>query len=494
MAPTGSRWKLAIEDDEGQTTSLDLAQNEYAIGRGEDNDIRLTERNVSRRHATVRNTTEGWEIVDERSYNGTFVNGERISGEGVLLSSGDIVNIGDYRLELQDVSDQLVAVPDDATRTRRPDRLVVVIGPAPGVEFSLDGDRLSMGRAEEADVSINHASVSRLHAELVNLGQARWEVIDQGSSNGIRINGVELRRGIIEPGDALELGDVRLRYVAAGKYFRPAVDLSQALPTMPFEGMTTGQAPSSGGSRNVGAIFAVLAIVVVVIGGGAYAMFGAPAGAGATDEVEPMAETDEQARQYLDRAIALADTGDIQAAHDILQKIPESSSVREAPEYGQLEDRWADAMFEKAEAASALDEKLRLYTLVADATTVSMEKRRIAADKVYELTPEEDRKKNPRPLLQNPPTPGPAGTWTPPPVAPKPPSPQPSADKPAPKVPEKFDENAQKKSLMNKAMSGRASETELRMLKAICMNDGDRACRDMAVAKLAELKKQQQND
>jgi ABC transport system ATP-binding/permease protein len=190
------------------------------------------------------------------------------------------------------------------------------------------------------------------------------------------------------------------------------------------------------------------------------------------------------------RAIALAAEGDIQAAHDILQKIPESSSVREEPEYRELEDRWADAMFEKAEEASALEEKLRLFTLVADATTVSMEKRRFAADKVYELTPEEDRKKNPRPYL-GPPTPRPPSTWEPPPpVAPKTATPAPKDDKPEPKVPEKFDENAQKKALMNKAMSGKATETELRMLKAICMNDGDRACRDMAVAQLAALKNQ----
>src|SRR5690606_8081116 len=124
---------------------------------------------------------------------------------------------------------------------------------------------------------------------------------------------------------------------------------------------------------------------------------------------------------------------------------------------------------------------------VADATTVSTEKRRIAADKAYELTPEEDRKHAPRPFGLPPPRPS---TFEPPrPVEPKTTKPEPKEEQPQPKIPEKFDENAQKKALMNKAMSGRATETELRMLKAICMNDGDRACRDMAVAKLAALKK-----
>ena len=46
-------WKLTIEDDEGQRTQLDLGHEEYTIGRAEDRHIRLTERNVSRRHARI---------------------------------------------------------------------------------------------------------------------------------------------------------------------------------------------------------------------------------------------------------------------------------------------------------------------------------------------------------------------------------------------------------------------------------------------------------
>lgn len=53
--------------------------------------------------------------------------------------------------------------------------------------------------------------------------------------------------------------------------------------------------------------------------------------------------------------------------------------------------------------------------------------------------------------------------------------------------PERFDETAQKRHLLNAALAGEASEVELRMLKAICMNDGDRDCRDLAVAKLAAV-------
>ncbi len=51
----------------------------------------------------------------------------------------------------------------------------------------------------------------------------------------------------------------------------------------------------------------------------------------------------------------------------------------------------------------------------------------------------------------------------------------------------RFDEATQKKALHSKAVAGDASEGELRMLRAICMNDGDRACRNLAIRRLAEL-------
>src|SRR4029079_2936240 len=93
----------------------------------------------------------------------------------------------------------------------------------------LDRDRLSVGRAEDASVSVNHNSVSRFHCEIHALGEARFEIGDKGSSNGVRVNGADLRRGIIEAGDIIELGDVRFKFVGAGQVFVPGVTESAQL-------------------------------------------------------------------------------------------------------------------------------------------------------------------------------------------------------------------------------------------------------------------------
>ena len=51
---------------------------------------------MSRRHAVFRRTSHGYLVADVGSLNGTYVNRDRI--DEVLLSNGDEVQIGKYRL------------------------------------------------------------------------------------------------------------------------------------------------------------------------------------------------------------------------------------------------------------------------------------------------------------------------------------------------------------------------------------------------------------
>ena len=53
-------WKLSIEDDQGQQTVVNLVRDEYSIGRAEANTIRLTDRNVSRHHASLHRQRDQW--------------------------------------------------------------------------------------------------------------------------------------------------------------------------------------------------------------------------------------------------------------------------------------------------------------------------------------------------------------------------------------------------------------------------------------------------
>ena len=66
------------------------------IGRHPEADIFFDDVTVSRRHAEVTRHTAAFEIVDQRSLNGTYVNGERVDRSALV--NGSEVRIGKFRL------------------------------------------------------------------------------------------------------------------------------------------------------------------------------------------------------------------------------------------------------------------------------------------------------------------------------------------------------------------------------------------------------------
>jgi pSer/pThr/pTyr-binding forkhead associated (FHA) protein len=60
------------------------------IGRGANNDVRLTDESVSEIHAKLERRDEGWYAVDMNSTNGTYVGGSRVTGERRLDGTPDV--------------------------------------------------------------------------------------------------------------------------------------------------------------------------------------------------------------------------------------------------------------------------------------------------------------------------------------------------------------------------------------------------------------------
>jgi ABC transport system ATP-binding/permease protein len=461
-------WKLTIEDDEGKQTQLPLAHEEYGVGRAETNSIRLTDRNVSRNHAGLKKNGQGWLLKDNQSYNGTYVNGVRVVGEQGI-HSGDVVQLGDYRLELLDeglVAQQApgAAAPAAPPVHQRPNRLVVVVGPSPGTEHPLDKEHFTIGRSEDATISVNHSSVSRVHAELFALGHGRFEIVDKASANGIRINGVELKRGILEAGDALELGDVRLRFVGAGKIFR--ADMTQNLPAV--AGFDMSRSVAGGGGRSamskligIGAAVGLVAIIGVVY----VATRGPSAGA---EVVKKHVVTEKSAKQ-VDEALKLLDNKDVEGAHKKLLEIPEDDRPTDDPNFKKVELAWSDSRFQQVNDAPDSAAKKKILKEIATTETVDPQQRSRAAKMISEL-----EAKEPPPVQAN--EPHPMGTFVPGTAAP---APQSTVVQNLPNQGPPNEEQI-RRSLEPKVWGGRASIDEIKMLKAICSHLGDHACRNRA--------------
>ncbi|MGL6076155.1 MAG: diguanylate cyclase [Fimbriiglobus sp.] len=70
-----------------------LGQNTWVLGRGEGSDIRLDENSVSRRHAQIDPSIQGYVVKDLESTNGTYVNDIAVGREQVL-QDGDYLRVG----------------------------------------------------------------------------------------------------------------------------------------------------------------------------------------------------------------------------------------------------------------------------------------------------------------------------------------------------------------------------------------------------------------
>src|SRR2546428_4192373 len=109
----------------------------------------------------------------------------------------------------EESNDNTKPVPQPANvpgsgRERRP-ALVFLRGELLAVPIPLDRDEVILGRALEADVRVNDARASRLHARINTerdqmTQEVRYRITDLGSTNGRLLNGLAVPEGFLQNG------------------------------------------------------------------------------------------------------------------------------------------------------------------------------------------------------------------------------------------------------------------------------------------------------
>ena len=94
---TGGRVVIRSGPDHGKSYALGV---QTRLGRNQDNDIFLTDGQVSRYHALIQWQNEGYVLSDLGSGNGTYLNGKPLTAP-TRLTGGDIISIGNTQLEVQ---------------------------------------------------------------------------------------------------------------------------------------------------------------------------------------------------------------------------------------------------------------------------------------------------------------------------------------------------------------------------------------------------------
>lgn len=94
--------RYLVFHDAGELRTVAMPGDSMRIGRSLSAHLRFEDPTVSRRHAVLIAEAEGVRVLDDRSLNGVFVNGERTVSR--LLADGDEIVIGRYRLRFADRS------------------------------------------------------------------------------------------------------------------------------------------------------------------------------------------------------------------------------------------------------------------------------------------------------------------------------------------------------------------------------------------------------
>ena len=228
--------ELIVKRDDREINRYFLPQGNTTLGRAEDNAIILDDSAVSRRHARIKVDGAKVSIEDLGSGNGMFYGESRV--ERQELSDGDEIVIEPFRLLLRKdkdagaVKDSTRPVPASAPRPmsrldappskvkRDPGgsaaggpRLEVVRGQ--GGPYLLTGENSSMGRSEDATITLKDPSSSRKHASIEKTNRG-WIVADLGSANGTYVNGASVKEIELQDGDIILIGNTELRFVDPG--------------------------------------------------------------------------------------------------------------------------------------------------------------------------------------------------------------------------------------------------------------------------------------
>jgi hypothetical protein len=104
--------------------------------------------------------------------------------------------------------------PADAEGLAWPKQAWITVDGGAGGRWMLPRELLSIGREEDNDLRLDHATVHRHHAVLQRTSDARFIICDLSgaSGNGIKVNGSRVAQAALADGDRIEVGAVVLDF------------------------------------------------------------------------------------------------------------------------------------------------------------------------------------------------------------------------------------------------------------------------------------------
>jgi ABC-type multidrug transport system ATPase subunit len=191
-----------VIQDEGQVRNVPLGAAPLTIGRAPSNDLVLTSRFVSARHARVEPSGSTYAIVDVGSTNGILAEGKRLAPNTPLaLADGDVLRIGDP------ATGNFVTLAYHNPAAARAAQAATVAHSYP---LDPNDPQITIGR-EGSDIVLDNPQVSRNHATIDRAG-GKHVLQDAGSTNGTFVNGQRITQHTLAQGDVIQIGAFKLVY------------------------------------------------------------------------------------------------------------------------------------------------------------------------------------------------------------------------------------------------------------------------------------------
>lgn len=125
---------IKVIQGDGRSFQVPVSDDEMTIGRSKDNQVALSDNTVSRHHAGILKTPEGYLLTDFGSFNGTAVNDKPV--QSVLLKDRDRIKIGRVKLTFYQkdtiepsLSESVIIMPD--TEEGRDEQNIITTNPDP---------------------------------------------------------------------------------------------------------------------------------------------------------------------------------------------------------------------------------------------------------------------------------------------------------------------------------------------------------------------------
>ncbi len=102
--------------------------------------------------------------------------------------------------------------PDPTERAPQQPALTRAVVDLNDRRYVLDGPSAVLGRSDAAACVLRDPNVSRRHAELRQDASGQWEIVDLGSTNGVKVNGRRVTDAPLREGDQVTVGTTTFRF------------------------------------------------------------------------------------------------------------------------------------------------------------------------------------------------------------------------------------------------------------------------------------------